>query len=338
MAKVTIKDVARIAGVSNATVSRALSESMEVSEDTRTRIRRICEELGYTPNTIARAMVKKKTNIIGLIVASLDNPFMSEIANFTEMKVREKGYNLMVCNTSYDPELEKNAFSLLSGRQVDGILFIAAGTASYNNIKPYINNIPTVFLSENLFGINESCVCVDNYSGTVMATEHLYALGHRDILYFGCRRNSITHQLRADGYLDTCKRLNIKPEIIYSDFRHSSIQAGYQLGRYHFQQSSDHTAILCSSDTLAIGVMQAADEAGIRIPEEISLMGFDDISLSALPRIGLTTVSQPKREMTDIAVDILMDKIQSRETVKKQKLLKPQIVERTSCRMIKPKY
>ena len=334
MDNVTIKDIARIAGVSNATVSRALSGSHEVGEETRNRIRRICDELGYTPNTVARSMVMRRTNLIGLIVPSLDNPFMSEIANYAEMRVRERGFNLMVCGTSYQTNLERNAFSLLTGRQVDGILFVPATEESAKLVRPFTAKTPTVYLSDIPSGTDETFVSIDNHLGMYQAVEYLYALGHRKILYLGCRHNSNTHHLRLAGYLDACEKHGIAPEVVYSDFSRSSIQSGYQLGRFRFREKEPCTAILCPSDTLSIGVMRAADEAGLRIPEDISVMGFDDISLSALPRIGLTTVSQPKKELTDVAVDLLLEKITTPSLKARQRLLSPSIVERTSCCMI----
>ena len=133
MAPVTLKDVAKVAGVSYATVSRAVSGSPEISEQTRRRILKICKEMGYTPNSIARSMVKRCTNILGLIVPSLNNPFMSELTADLEIYARRRGYNLMVCNSSYDHDLELEVFSLLIGRQVDGVIMIPVGHEPYEN-------------------------------------------------------------------------------------------------------------------------------------------------------------------------------------------------------------
>ena len=143
MGKVTIKDVAKVANVSFTTVSRALSGSSEIGEETRRRILKLCEEMGYTPNAVARSMVMKRTNIIGLIVASIDNPFMSELTTHIEIYARRCGYNLMVCNSSYDTELEKEVFSLLLGRQVDGIILLPVGNESYDSLKSLTAQVPT---------------------------------------------------------------------------------------------------------------------------------------------------------------------------------------------------
>ena len=180
MGSVTLKDVAKVAGVSYATVSRALSGSTEIGAETRERILKLCREMGYTPNAIARSMVTRKTNIIGLIVAAIDNPFMSELTTNIEIYARERGYNLMVCNSSYDPELEQGVFSLLLSRQVDGIIMIPIGNESYDSLKGLTSQIPTVFISENMQDLPENYIAVDNRQGTDAATEYLYSLGHRE--------------------------------------------------------------------------------------------------------------------------------------------------------------
>ncbi|HPK15967.1 MAG: HTH-type transcriptional regulator DegA [Firmicutes bacterium ADurb.Bin248] len=334
MKNVTIKDIAKVAGVSYATVSRALSGSSEIGAETRERVLRICREMGYTTNYVARSMVMRRTKLIGLIVANIDNPFMSELAYHIEIRAREQGYNLMLCNSSHDLELERQVFTLLVGRQVDGIILVPANSDSYENLKPYISKVPTVFMSENLRDLPESYISVDNYRGTRMGTEYLHALGHRDILYFGRRKNSVTHQLRAEGYIDACRELNMEPGFCNSGFSFSSIQTGYQLARHLFQKPLRQSAIFAATDSLALGVMEAAEEAGIRIPEDLSLIGFDNIMYSGLPRINLTTVEQPKKTMASMAVDVLLEKIGDASSGYSHRILMPSLVERGTCRRV----
>ena len=216
MGFVTLKDVAKVAGVSYATVSRALSGSPEIGESTRKRVIKICEEMGYTPNSVARSMVMKRTNIIGLVVTSIDNPFMSEMIAHLEIYARRCGYNLMVCNSSYDPALEKEVLSLLIGRKVDGVIMIPVGSESYDTLKTLTAQVPTVFIGENLMDLPENYVSVDNTTGMQQATEYLYSLGHRRILYLGARDSSMTHKLRLDGYLNACRKLGIVPNVLRS--------------------------------------------------------------------------------------------------------------------------
>ncbi len=335
MGKVTIKDIARVANVSYTTVSRALSGDTEISERTRERIIKISSDMGYTANYIARSMVKKKTDLIGLVLPSIDNPFMSELAYYTEVTARRFGYNLMLCNSYPDLNQENTAMQLMIGHQVDGVLIIPQRPESCETLKRCTSLVPTVFLSENLREHDGNYVSVDNRLGAVLGTEYLYGLGHRKILYFGRRKGSTTHQLRAEGYTEACNNLGIRPDIISFDAKSSSVDLGTEMARKCLQEKDDFTAVFASTDTNAIGLMQAARELNIRIPEDISLIGFDNIRISALPQIDLTTVAQPKEEMAVAAVTMLMELIGSSAKTSTHRIIPPRLIERSSCRVIR---
>ncbi|MDR1193550.1 MAG: LacI family transcriptional regulator [Peptococcaceae bacterium] len=334
MRKVTIKDIAKAVGVSYSTVSRSLSKSPEISLETREKVLAACREYGYTANYVAKSMVMGKTEIIGLIVSSMDNPFMSELSDYIERYAREKGYNLMVCTTSHNEKQEDEVFRLLVGRQVDGIIFFPSFSTSYDNLKPFIDGVPTVFMSENLRDLPESYIAVDNREGTRLGTEYLHRLNHRKILYFGRRKHSTTHQLRAQGYMDACRELGMEPSFMDSDHPFSSIQKGYALARELFARPLAYTAVAAATDSLAIGMLQAAGEAGVRIPEDLSLLGFDDIIYAGLPVINLTTIRQPKEAMATTAVDMLLDRINNPMTAYSHIILAPSLVERGSCQRL----
>lgn len=331
MKNVTIKDVAKAAGVSYSTVSRALTGSPEISEETRSRILQICKEMNYTVNTVARSMVKKSTKLLGMIIPSVNNPFMSELAYHIDRQARARGYNIILCNSSRDPEQERELFELMIGRQVDGILLSPAGMESYEKLYPYLSRIPTVFIGENLREMPESYVSVDNFRGAQMGVEYLYKLGHREILYFGRRRGSTTHQLRAEGYAAACEHYGLTPHYCNNSFSSSSIKYGYQLAKQLFSQELRYTAIFAATDTNALGIMQAAEEVNIRIPGDLSLLGFDNIRDASLPRIGLSTIEQPKKMLASVAVETLLDKIQNDRDGYSHRILSPALVERTSC-------
>ena len=331
MKNVTIKDIAKAANVSYSTVSRALSGSPEISAETRKRILQLCKEMNYTANTVARAMVMKSTKLLGLILTDVNNPFMSELAYHIDRQARARGYNIILCNSSRNPDQERELFELMIGRQVDGVMIFPAGPESYESLRPYLSRIPTVFIGENLREVPESYVSVDNYRGAYIGVQYLYDLGHRDILYFGRRRGSTTHQLRAEGYAAACKDLGLTAQYCNNAFPATSIKYGYQLAKQLFAQEKSYTAIFAATDTNALGILQAAEEQGIRIPEDISLMGFDNIRDSGLPRINLTTVEQPKKMMASVAVDSLLDKIQSELAGYSHRILLPTLIERSSC-------
>ncbi len=331
MKNVTLKDVAKAAGVSYATVSRALSGSSQIGSETRERVLKLCDEMGYTTNFVARSMVTKRTNLIGLVVPSVDNQFMSELAYHAEVSARSHGYNIMLCDSGPDLRQEKTVVKLLLGRQVDGILIVPQSSRSYESLKPYLDQTPTVFLSENLRDQPQSYVAVDNSRGTYLGTQYLYGLGHRDILYFG-QRQSTTHQLRAEGYLKACQELGLAPRYFNSEYTRSSIQGGYQLAKELFQKPLDYTAIFASTDSNALGILTAADELGIDIPGRLSLIGFDNISATALSRIDLTTIDQPKKAMAVQAVDMLRDKIEHGTQGYVHQILLPTLIRRGTCK------
>ena len=177
----------------------------------------------------------------------------------------------------------------------------------------------------------ESYVSVDNFRGAQIGMEYLYRLGHRDILYFGRRRGSTTHQLRAEGYAAACERYGLTPRYCNNTFSSSSIKYGYQLAKQLFAQERHFSAIFAATDTNALGIMQAAEEIGLRIPEDLSLLGFDNIRDSGLPRIELTTIEQPMKMLASVAVDTLLDKIQNEQAGYSHRILSPTLVERSSC-------
>lgn len=334
MKQVTIKDVARAAGVSYSTVSRAMSGSPGISEETRARIVKLCEEMNYTANAVARSMVMKSTKLLGLIVTDISNPFMSELAYYIDGQARARGYNIVLCNSLRSLEQERSLFELMISRKVDGVILLPAETESYSTLSALLPRIPTVFLGENLKDAPESYVAVDNYRGAYMGVEYLVKLGHRRILYFGKRRGSSTHQLRSDGYHAACEAYGLTPKCLNNTFMSTSIKYGYQLAQQLFSQPMDYTAIFAATDTNALGIIQAAEERGIRIPEDLSLLGFDNIRDGALPRIGLTTVEQPKKLLASMAVDSLLDKIENEQSGYVHRILTPSVVERTTCRAI----
>lgn len=334
MKNVTIKDVAKAAGVSFSTVSRALSGAAEISEETRKRILALCNEMHYTKNAVARAMVMNSTKLLGLILTDISNPFMAELAYHIDRQARARGYNIILCNSSRNLEQERELFELMIGRKADGVILVPSESASYHTLRPLLGRIPSIFVGENLRDAPESFVAVDNYRGAYMGTEYLYNLGHRDILYFGRRRGSNTHQLRGEGYLAACKDLGLTPRSMNNSFMSTSIKYGYQLAKQLFMQERDYTAIFAATDTNALGIMQAAEEFGIRIPEDLSLLGFDNIRDSGLPRINLTTIEQPKKLLASMAVDSLLDKIQYELSGYTHRVLTPALIERASCRRL----
>ncbi len=332
MSYVTLKDIAKVANVSYATVSRALSGSKQIGEETRQRILKLCEEMGYTADYVARSMVTGSTKTIGLIVTNVNNPFMSEIAGYIERQSRAAGFDLMLCSSMHDVQQEEKAFQLLLGRRVDGIIVVPTGHDSFKALDKYLPRIPTVFVSENARGLPVHYVAVDNYTGSRIGMEYLVSLGHRRVVYFGRRKDSVSHQRRAMGYLEICEKYGLVPSFFDNPGATSSIEHGYQMAKQLLlERRGEFSAIFASSDTNALGIIKAADELGIRIPQDISVLGFDNISYADLPKVDLSTVEQPKEEIAARAVTALVDMIRGKKTALLQETIQPRLIVRKSC-------
>jgi LacI family transcriptional regulator len=332
--RLTIRDIGKMSGVSYATVSRALTGSSGISDKTRKQILGLCEKLGYTANSIARSLVVRKSKLIGLIVGSIGNPYMAQLAFQAELSARQRGYSLILCNSMDQEQHEAELFSLLIGRQVDGIIILPASANSHKAIDKYFDRIPTVTIGDNLKNPRRNYVTVDNYQGILLGMEYLVSLGHRSIVYIGHQRESKTHRRRVNGYTAACKRNGLEASVIVNTAPSISIESGYAMGKEFFSKKQPCTAIFAATDTTALGIMRAADERGIRIPEDVSLIGFDNISFSALPRINLTTIEQPLRTIAISAMDILLHAIEEPASGYSHVVLTPTLVKRGTCRSL----
>lgn len=338
MHRVTIKDIAKLAGVSYASVSRALSGSTEVSEATRERIVAICEQQGYRVNTLARGLINRRSNVIGLIVPDISNAFYSEIAFAIETYARRFGYTVMLCNTVNDARQTTDLFEYLIGHRVDGILFATTRNDAPLWAAKYMDDVPVVLLGDAVDPDDPqsgrmNTVSLDNRAGGAMGAEYLHKLGHRRILYLGMRPKSVTHQRRYGGFYHAMKAFGLTPEVVENPWEASTIEYGYQLAREAMEREFPYTAVFCASDAIALGVLQAAEEAGIRVPDQLSLLGFDNISYAALPRIRLTTVAQQQQRLSEAAFDLLLRLIREKDDAgTTHRIIRPELVQRGSCR------
>lgn len=338
MGRVTIKDIAQIAGVSYASVSRALSGSGKVSEETRRKILQICEQEGYRVNIHARNLSSRKTYILGVIVPNIANPFYSDIVLHFSTHAQDNGYHILLCNSLFDPAQEEEMLGYLIDQQVDGIVLVSPRDYSVDLVKRYQKSIPIVllggsFYEDDLRGIN--IVNLDNRSGGHIAADYLYRLGHRDIVYLGYRPATITHKERHGGFLDELAKHNIEPFTIVNTANSSTTEKGYELSKELFNSSHTFSAIFAAADMLALGVIKAASECGVRIPEDISLLGFDNNMFSSLPGIELSTIDQRKELMAKASVDLLISLIDSTISGEySRKTFMPELIIRKSCRSI----
>lgn len=338
---VTIKDIARESGVSYSTVSRVLSNSPLISEKTKARVLEVCKEMGYTTNYVARSLVMKRCNLLGIILPSLSNPFMAELADNIEKYARLRQYSIMICNSNEDPELEMEVFRLLLGRQVDGMIIFPVDTESSVRLDSLNSkHVPAVFLNDYREDLPCSFITTDNYQGAYMGVQYLHALGHQNILYVSPKPLRLSHKQRVKGYISACVDLGLVPRLFYEYGAESfsgsvtaDLDFGYQMAGSFFREEKhqEFSAVFAWTDMAALGIIKAADERNIRIPEDISLLGFDDISYSALPRINLTTIKQPIEEMASQGVQRLLDRIETGEQKGECLFLAPELIKRKSC-------
>lgn len=337
--RMTIKDIARMAGVSYTTVSRALNGEPYVKAEVSARIREICRQTGYTPNTIARQLKCRRSNTIGIIVPDISNAFFCEITRNIEWSARQQGYNVFISSSFYDYQMEERNIRALLGSRADGIVISGVGDRSPQTILSYADKVPMVFLGDNIPERGVSQISVDSAAGTRCAAEYLLSLGHRRFAFLGGRSSSITHRRRLEGFLGAVSAFPGAGCEVYSITEGSKLESGYETAQKFFSEHKEKempTAVMTINDDFAMGVMQAALEVGLRIPEDISLVGFDDISFAALPRIRLTTIAQPKEKLCQYALSTLLRLIEEKNSCILKEVVEPELMIRDTCAPVSP--
>ena len=306
MRKVTIKDIAREAGVSAQTVSRAINDKAEVSPQTKSRILDIARQMGYLPNSVARSLVSQRTYNIGLVVPDIANPFFSEVARGIEDAAQEVGYNVFLCNTAENLTRELNAIYSLEAQRVDGII-LCSSRLSEEELEDLAGRYqPMVLVNRRLTGKPAGLVLIEDAGGAEQAIAHLTALGHRNIGLLAGPPNSHSGRERTRGYRQSMEAAGLA---VYAHWQmHCAPQAegGRVATLKLLAQAPELTALLTYNDLTAIGAMRACQELGIAVPDEFSIVGFDDIPLAALISPALTTVRIPKYQLGHQAMMLLL--------------------------------
>lgn len=334
---VTIKDIAKLANVSITTVSRVINNKSEgVSEETRNRILQLVKELGYQPNAIARGLVTKKTKTIGLIIPDISNPFFPDIARGVEDSAHIYGYNVFLCNTDDNLEKESEYINALKEKYVDGIIFTSSAPSNYEHIMELIKSgVPVIMMdrrieSEDIYG-----VFIDNYEGGYLATKHLIDLGHRKIACITGPLNVRNARERLAGYKKGLLEngLEVDEELIFEgDYK---INSGIVGTEKLLNNNKDITAIFACNDLMAYGAYETIRSYGYKIPDDISIVGFDDIQLSQILEPQLTTIRQPAYDMGLTAARMLIKLIEGKKLNKKIVTFKPQLIIRQSTGTVK---
>ncbi|MDO9546105.1 MAG: LacI family DNA-binding transcriptional regulator [Pelolinea sp.] len=331
---VTIKEVAQQAGVSISTVSHVVNGTRFVSDDLKARVLSSMKDLDYQPNRIARSLRRKQTNSLGLIISDITNPFFAEIAwSIENISFLEK-YSLFLCNTNSKYEKEVFYINQLSEWQVDGIILISPKIdTSYLKILEE-RNIPVVLVDNESPEGNYDVVKIDNYLGGKMAADHLIALGHKRIACIsGPFMHNITYE-RVEGYKDSLREHGLivdEKMILTGNF---DVASGLQCANNFFEMDERPTAIFACNDQMAVGVIQSAAAHNLKVPDDISLVGFDDINLSRYTVPPLTTISQPLHEIGEQALNCMIEKIKDPNKSPKTITLNLRLAERQSTKRI----
>jgi len=330
--EVTIRDIAKLAGVSVATVSRVINESPKVGEKTRERVKKIIERFGYRRNILARNLATRKTSTIGVLLSDITNPFYSEIVRGIEDEARKHGYIVIFGSTDNNPEVQKEYVNLFREQRVAGMIFASVSLDDPDVKRLFKEDIPFVLVNRKVETIRTDFVVIDNVKGAYMATEHLIKLGHRRIGFIRGPLNYSTGIDRLKGYRSALQKYDIKedPRLIKpGNFRQES---GYVAFKEFLKMKNPPSAIFASNDFMALGVLEAASEFGVKIPEDVALVGFDNINFSSLKFVNLTTVTQRKYEMGIKGLELLLREISNAGSWVPQEIyLKPRLIVRGSC-------
>lgn len=326
---ITIKEIASLAEVSTATVSKIINgKDKYISEATRQRVLEIVEREGYIPNGIAKSLKMKKTKTIGIIIPDVMNLFFSELARGIEDAAEKKGYTVILCNSDNKEAKAKKYIEMLQEKMVDGIILTASEKGSYKSIN--LGNIPTVLLDRDV-NVDKKVgrIVVDNQEGAYIATKHLIERGCKNIAMISSDIKNKPSAERIKGYENALldNSFNIKEERIFLD--RYTIESGYK-GVKNILKRTKIDGIFCGNDLIAIGVIKALKEMNIRVPEDVKIVGFDDIQISKYMDPPLTTIKQPIYEMGEEAVDMLI-RIIKKEDVEKIKVLDIRLVKRSSA-------
>jgi len=324
----TIKEVAESAGVSITTVSHIVNGTRHVSERLTVKVRSAIDELGYRPHTAARSLRSCKTHMIGLILPDNTNPFFAEIARGVEDSCFDAGYSVILCNTDNNLEKEVNYLRLLENKGVDGIAFVSIGQ-DHEAIEILAKQKqPHVLIDRYIPDFD--CVLVDNRVGARKAVARLIELGHRRIGFISGRRNLVPSMEREQGYREALRHLGINVDpanLVEGDF---GLESGNRAALRLLSRPHRPTALFAANDMMAIGALKAARQMALRVPEDLSVIGFDDIQLSSFVSPSLTTVAQPKYTMGRRTAEILLTRIKQPETKTISENLSTRVVERES--------
>lgn len=333
MPHITLKDVAREAEVSITTVSRALNGKDAISSPTRERILKIAKNLGYTPNAVARGLKTQETRIVGIAITDISDPFFAPIVKGIEKTARKEGYHLILCDTDEDYETEKEALQTLLERRVDGLLVTPAQTKYEDIVELKKRGIPLVLLGRhfNFQLLETDYIATDDVQGAFSATMHLIRKGHRRILFINGPDYVSSAKERFAGYKRAFLEAGVKIDESLIKEGGTKMEDGYRIMEEELKKAPDFTAVFAYSDFVALGVIKALNKNHLRVPQDMAVVGYDDIEIAAFLEVPLTTVRIPKYELGAEGFKLLKRKMADNTASVQKVILPTELVVRKSA-------
>ena len=331
----SIKDVALRARVSTTTVSHVVNRTRFVSDPVRHEVEAAIRELNYVPSAVARSLKSNSTKTIGMLIPNCSNPYFAEIVRSVEDHCFGAGYTLILCNTDDEPHRQSAYLQALTEKRIDGMIIISTGEGKDFQRMLHGLPIPMVLLDREIDEVNCDLVETAHLQGGLMATEHLIGLGHRRIACLAGPANLNSSAQRIEGWRSALAKAGLaaSPELLWhSDF---TSQGGFNTMQAILASPLAPTAVFVCNDLMSIGALSAAHQAGIQIPQQMSLIGFDDIELAQFASPALTTIAQPKQRIGIAAVDMLLERIQGGRIQARQVILLPELIVRNSTAVVR---
>ncbi len=335
---VSIYDIAKVAGVSPSTVSRALEDHPRIGVETKKRIQELAREMDYIPSSVARSLTAKKTWTIGMVLVTIADPFMGRVVEGVEQAAIEAGFNVFISTSQNDRHREIAAIKMLQKRRVDGIIVIASHL--FDHYPKFFDRgrVPIVIINEQNPGENMHFVAVDDVDGARLAVEHALSLGHRRIGYVGVTNRPQSNRHRFKGYQNALEAAGIAPDPALIFTSHTT-EDHAQAGEASLEPllAAGATAVFCYNDTTALGLLAACHKRGIFVPDNLSVIGFDDIDMAAYTTPPLTTVRQPRFELGQRAMDMMLALVDGQER-ENQIVPVELVVRQTTARLLPNRY
>lgn len=329
----TLKEVAKLAQVSTATVSNVINNTKHVSESVKKQVFDAMETLNYKPNEIAKSLRVKQSRLIGILISDISNDFISKVVKGIENTLSEKGYNVLLCSTESDVEKEKEYLNVLMGKRIDGLIISSSGTGDFHHYEDLLKaNVPVVFLNRCPEHFPSNMVMTNNIKGSYMATEHLIKHGYKKIgiitgpMHFSTGRDRfIGYQRALDDY-----GIPFRNELVLEGL--FNIESGYELTKKLFAAKMDVEALFISNNSMSLGAYKYIKEHGIRIPQEIAIYGFDDPEWADVVDPPLSGIKQPAYDLGVYAANQIVNTVQGNCTESRGiKYLDPEMIVRKSC-------